>query len=496
MSLYAASSEALWALIRAAGFAPTLRTEVRVVGRQDEPVVRLLDESRGRMVELNQVEAIVARHMDGSRTMAELTELARHYDREVLPEHVERIAVELYAAGLLEEAPSPMRMGVVVPITARRRAEQPPGEEAEPHRPEPAEARQEAQDGAWQAAKQPSWHQRRWVRALAAIAVLTGAAAIIPYPLHVTAECDIVPTTRARVRSELRGVLAEILVGEGEPVKAGQVIARLDARELDTQQRKAAAEVDRVQAELVRLQRGSRVEEIQRQRAVVSGRSNDVAYARREAKRLARMAAQGLGARAEAERASHDLRIKRSARAEARAALLLLRAGARAEEIAAGQAELDRARAELAFAQEQLGRAVLRSPIDGTLITPKFRERLHEQVEAGGLVCEVAATSAMRAEIWVPERDIDAVQLGHPAVVKVESYPDRPFEGKVQFIAPAVAHDEDRSNRVRVVVELDNAEGLLKQNMTGYGEIDGGKRSLLHLATRRLVRWIRVRFLI
>jgi multidrug efflux pump subunit AcrA (membrane-fusion protein) len=99
----------------------------------------------------------------------------------------------------------------------------------------------------------------------------------------------------------------------------------------------------------------------------------------------------------------------------------------------------------------------------------------------------------MRAEIFVPEREVDAIELGMPAIVKVESYPMHSFEGKVDFIAPAINGDD---KRVRVVVELDNAECLLKANMSGYGEVETGKHSLLHLATRRALRWIRVRYLL
>ncbi|HEX7840849.1 MAG TPA: efflux RND transporter periplasmic adaptor subunit, partial [Kofleriaceae bacterium] len=136
---------------------------------------------------------------------------------------------------------------------------------------------------------------------------------------------------------------------------------------------------------------------------------------------------------------------------------------------------------------------LVRAPIDGEILTPRFREHVLEGVEAGGLVCELANMRRMRAEIFTPEREVDAIALGMPAIVKVESYPTHPFEGVVDFIAPAVDGDD---RRVRVVVELDNAAGLLKANMTGYGEIETGDHPLLYLATRRVLRWIRVRYLL
>jgi multidrug efflux pump subunit AcrA (membrane-fusion protein) len=120
------------------------------------------------------------------------------------------------------------------------------------------------------------------------------------------------------------------------------------------------------------------------------------------------------------------------------------------------------------------------------------RRRAVEALEAGGLVCEIANTRRMHAEIFVPEREVDAIALGMPATVKVKSYPIPPFEGKVDFIASAVNGGD---KRVRVVVGLDNPEGRLAASMSGHGEVVTGKHSLLHLATRHASRWIRVRYL-
>jgi putative peptide zinc metalloprotease protein len=179
--------------------------------------------------------------------------------------------------------------------------------------------------------------------------------------------------------------------------------------------------------------------------------------------------------------------------AEAQAALKLLQAGSRPEEIAAHEAVLHRAQSELGYVDERLAMTIVKAPIDGEILTPRFRERIHEGVEAGALICEIANLRRMRAEVLVPEREVDAIELGMPTLVKVESYPTHPFEGKVGFIAPAVDGDD---KRVRVVVDLDNPDKLLKSNMTGYGEVEAGRRSLLHLATRRILRWIRVRYLL
>ncbi|HEY0190026.1 MAG TPA: efflux RND transporter periplasmic adaptor subunit [Kofleriaceae bacterium] len=365
--------------------------------------------------------------------------------------------------------------------------------EAAEAEPTPDDVAEQEQAELWQAAHARAWHERTWLRALAVVAVLAGLAAIIPYPLRITAESTVIPSERAKVRSELQGVIADIAVDEAGAVKKGDVIARLDDRALKAERLKVLAEIDKLEAELAILRQGHRREEIRQQDAVLAGRRTEAQFAAREAERRNQMAKDGVGSRQAADAASRDLESRRQAIAEAAAALKLLQAGSRPEEIAAHEAVLRRAHADLAYVDERLAMTVVRAPIDGEILTPRFREHVHEGVEAGGLVCELANTRRMRAEILVPEREIDAISRGMPAVVKVESYPTRPFEGKVDFIAPAVEGDD---RRVRVVVELDNADGLLKANMAGYGEVETGSRSLLYLATRRVLRWIRVRFLI
>ena len=387
---------------------------------------------------------------------------------------------------------------IVVPhepeVVAESEAEAQPEAEAEaqPEEPSPDEVAAQEQEELLQE-RARAWHERKWLRALFVIAVLVGVAAIIPYPLHITSDCTIIPRERVNVRSELKGVLSEILVEEGHTVKKGDVIARLDDRALQADRLKTVADVERFEADVAILKKGHRPEEIKQQEAVLAARRNEAAFGGKEAYRRSQMVKEGVGSQQSADESNRELETRRRAVAEAEAALQLLKAGSRPEEIASHEAVLKRAKAELTYIDEKIAMSSIRAPIDGEILTPRFRERINEGVEMGGLICEIANTQHMRAEVFVPQRDVDVIALGMPVVVKVESYPSHPFEGTVGFISPAV---DGADRRVRVVVELDNASGLLKPNMSGYGEVEAGKRSLLNLATRRLVRWVRVRFLI
>jgi multidrug efflux pump subunit AcrA (membrane-fusion protein) len=373
----------------------------------------------------------------------------------------------------------------VVPVTADAADTPPP--------PHIADAEQAA---VWRRARATRWYHRTSIRLLVLLAVLVGALAVVPWPLYVTADCVIIPSERAYVRSAIAGEIAEILVDEGTRVRKGDVIARLDDRHLVAEREKAAADIARIEAELAQLQRGNRKEEIARQRAILEAKTSDVRFARTEADRRRKMYAEGVASSQALTAARHEVRVKEAARTEAAAVLQLLLAGSRPEEIAVAEAQRKRARAELVYIEQKLSdMVVIRSPIDGVVLTSRFRERLHEHVEAGGLVCEIANLATVRAEIFVPEREADSLAVGRPVTVKVESYPTHPFAGKVDFIAPSVERS-DKTNTVRVIVALDNREGRLKQDMHGYGEIDCGDRTILQVWTRRLVRWIRVRFLI
>ncbi len=514
-----------------------------------------------RYVQLYPIECHVAQLMNGTRSIEELTALARQFNPAVTPAAIQKLIGDLEGAGLLVTRSSapllPMKSGEiewadvddantvlerasliapnedvfepprpalrVVPAPSPVEVEDPAtvlSSDADDDWPEPeqpaaadddwpepeapsapaiesrvsaAHIAQQEQEELWKDAHARKWHQRTWLRVLGVLGVLVGVTAVIPYPLRVNSDCTLIPTQRVEVRSELKGVLAEILVDEGQQVKKGDVIARLDDRALKAERVKKLAEIDKDEAELAVLRQGRRPEEIQQQVAVLSARRNEAAFAEREAARRGQMAKEGVGSRQAADEASRDAETKRRAVLEADAALRLLKAGSRPEEISAQEAVEKGAKAELAYIDERLAMSVVRAPIDGAVMTARFREHVNQGVEAGGLVCEIANTQTMRAEILMAERDVDVIKLGMPATIKVESYPTTPFEGKVDFIAPTVEGD---TKRVRVVVQLDNASGMLKANMSGYGEVEAGKRSLLTLGTRRIIRWVRVRFLI
>ncbi|WP_437565314.1 HlyD family secretion protein [Sorangium sp. So ce542] len=356
---------------------------------------------------------------------------------------------------------------------------------------------QPAPGAAWVQVKAPWWTRPAARRALGPClaALLLCALAVIPYPLYVTEPCVVLPFLRVEVRAHVEGLVAEILVDEGDRVRAGDVIARLDAHDADTALLRAHAEVERRRANLAKVRAGARQEEIDQARAAVAAREHDVQFAEIEAKRRSDLFAAQLETAERRDSARRDLAVKRKDLAMAQAELRLLLAGSRQEEVDAAVAELDLARIELQNLERRRELLTIVAPSDGIVVTPRLRERVAQSVRAGDTLCEVEDLRKARVEIFVPEREMDVVALGQPTTVKVQSYPLMPFRGTVNFISKSV-EERNEEQVIRVMTEVDNQDGRLLGKMTGYGEINTGDSSLLWLLLRRAVRWVRLRFLI
>jgi multidrug efflux pump subunit AcrA (membrane-fusion protein) len=439
--------------------------------------VRTLD---GRDHEIYQMEWELAQRMDGAHTLEELALEALGFGATVTAAQVGSVVRQLQQQGIVEggEPAAELGLGPSAPL-----------EFTEDHDPLVSE---------WSERRAHRQIFRRRAMVTAGAGILAVAlAAVIPYPLKVTAPAEIRPGGYAPVRAATDGVISKILKREGEPVRAQELIAELDGRELGAQLAVLQAQGAEVDAELVKLRKGSRPEEIARATDVVDEQQAAITFARTKLERTSKLFASGLASGEALDAVREDVAVKADQLAHAEAELSLVKAGARHEDVLAKEAVRRRIEAELAFTQSQLQRDELTSPIDGVVITPRFSEDLGKAVRVGDLVAEVAQTDRMRAEISVPEEDLDALALDEPVLLKVVSLPNAEYRGRVEFISPATTKPTSESGRVvRVVADVDNPGDLIKDKMSGWAEISGGKRSLLALFRRHVLRWIRVRFLI
>ncbi|WP_439498103.1 HlyD family efflux transporter periplasmic adaptor subunit [Bosea sp. (in: a-proteobacteria)] len=227
--------------------------------------------------------------------------------------------------------------------------------------------------------------------------------------------------------------IATILVEEGNVVRAGQVLAKLDTARLQPQIDQMEATVAAQKAALDRLRNGSRPEEIAQARAnLTSARADSVnaaaQYERRRALSANAVSQQDLDA---AKAASEVAKAKVDV---AKSALDLALAGPRDEDIRQAEAQLRGGEAQLALARRQLADAELFAPFDGVV-----RSRLMEPGEMAmpsRPVLSLAMTGVKWVRTYVPEPKLGHIRSGMRTYVVSDSFPDRPLEGWIGFISP------------------------------------------------------------
>lgn len=274
------------------------------------------------------------------------------------------------------------------------------------------------------------------------------------------------------------GRLTEMLVNEGDAVQTGQILARLDAEPYERKVLDAQARVEARQARLSMLEAGFRVEEIAQGRAQVEAHRVALANAERRLKRETEM--KGTGA-SPVKLYDDALDLRDNAMAQlhlAEAALALLEAGYRTEEIAQARADLAAGEAALGLAVLQVEDTVLRAPSDGVILT--------RAVEPGTILGPgtTAYSLSLTRPVWirayVGEPYLGFLRPGQPVEVTSDTFPDRPYAGQIGFISPTaeftpktVETRELRTGlvyRFRVVVE--HPDDGLRQGMPVTVRID------------------------
>ena len=253
--------------------------------------------------------------------------------------------------------------------------------------------------------------------------------------------------------------VAEVLAQEGDHVKQGQVLARLDTSRLGPGVARAQADLEAQQQMVNRLHSGNRPAEIDQARANTAAARADAVNAHAQLERL-RTLSQNTAGRA---LSRQDLDSAQAAADAAEAklvasekALALELAGPRREDVAQGEAQLQSQRAALAMLQQQLDDAELRAPVDAVV-----RSRVVEPGEISSPQ-KTAFTLAIVDPKWVrayiSESDLGQVHEGLRATVSVDAFPNHRFEGWIGFISPTAEFTpkavETRELRSSLVYEV------------------------------------------
>jgi len=279
----------------------------------------------------------------------------------------------------------------------------------------------------------------------------------------VVATGKVEPITKVEVKSKASGIVKKLLVDSGDRVKKGQLLAQLDKEEIQ-------AQVEQSRAALAASEANLKSSEADYERAKVDAEGPDVPLLKRAYERAIGMAKEGVVSTSALEDAQKNYELALNKQNVAKAQLIVLKA-----KIAQSQAQVAQDRAHLNQLDEQLSYTDIESPIDGVVLSRdvEMGDAVSSILVLGSsatLVMTLGDTSEVYVKGKVDESDIGKVYLGQPARIKVESFKEKTFNGKVTKISP-MGVEKDNVTTFEVRVSINNPGGELKAVMTANAEI-------------------------
>ncbi len=323
-------------------------------------------------------------------------------------------------------------------------------------------------------------HRRAWtVLALVLLATLAGLAWMQrSRPVQVVAlqRQDIVQSVvstgrinapaRMGISSEVAATVREVMVREGESVRAGRLLVRLadeEARAVLAQAQAALAEARS------RALQQSRVGAAVADQAERQARASFLA-AEREHERARQLVAQGFFAPQRLDEAQRALEVARSDLASAQVQSQANRPQGVEPQLAADR--VAQARANVQLAQARLARLQLRAPVDALVLRREVEPGLMAQ--SGRELLALAERGPLRIEASIDERHLPLLRLGMPARAVADAFSSQPFDARLSELAPAV--DAERGS-VLVRLAIAQPPAFLKADMTVSVELFGGRRA-------------------
>jgi len=154
-----------------------------------------------------------------------------------------------------------------------------------------------------------------------------------------------------------------------------------------------------------------------------------------------------------------------------------LRALFRPEELQSSRAMLRQAEANRDLLRQKISDCYVTAPLSGMVVSLPFESG--ETAAAGMIIAKIARTIEVEMMIYVPENQIGKIQIGQAVKVKIDSHPDRNFNGSVVYISPEAEFTpkniQTKEDRVKLVfgvkIAIENADSILKSGMPADAEI-------------------------
>ncbi len=234
---------------------------------------------------------------------------------------------------------------------------------------------------------------------------------------------EIVAGRSSNLGFEAGGTVVAILVDEGDGVTAGQPLARLDTRRLQTQRQQLVAQKDQALAVLNELRNGPRQQDIAAARAAVADLEQQVSLSQLQRNRREDLYQRGAISREELDQQTFGTGSLENRLAQAQSELDELLAGTRPEQIEAQAARVRQLEATIQGIDVDIAKSVIAAPFTG-----RISQRLVDEgvvVGGGQTILELIEGSTVEARIGIPADRVDGLSIGsrHPLTVGQQSFP-------------------------------------------------------------------------
>jgi len=270
-----------------------------------------------------------------------------------------------------------------------------------------------------------------------ALSYKTGEVTVGTLVVKVSATGSLQPTNQVDVGSELSGIVEQVYVDDNDEVTKGQLLARLDLAKLQDAVTRSRANLAAAEAQV-----------LQAQATVAEARATLERF-----RQVSQLSAGKVPSRTEMDTAEANLK-----RAEANEA--------------SAHASVVQARAELQSNLTDVGKASIRSPIDGVVL---LRDIEPGQTVAASFQAPVLFTlaedlSKMELQVDVDEADVGQVKVGQPATFSVDAWPGREYSAVITRVGFGAQAEEDVVSYL-TVLEVKNEDLSLRPGMTGTADI-------------------------
>jgi len=279
----------------------------------------------------------------------------------------------------------------------------------------------------------------------------------------VVATGKIQPVTQVEIKSKAAGIIEKLPVNVGDVVHKDQVICELDQNDLLPALRQQQAALHVAEANL-------RSAQADFERYKVDAAGTDLPFLKRDMDRAHTLFDNHLIAQNARDDADKNYQIAANKKESAQANL-----GSAQAAITRSQAALEQQQAAVAESEENLRNATILSPIDGVVLSrdSEVGTAVSSILQVGSSATPIMTIGDLN-EVYVKgkvdESDVGHVYLGQPARIRIESFKDQLFPGKVTKISP-MGVEKDNVTTFEVRVSISNDKHILKAQMSANAEI-------------------------